>query len=479
MKHSGSIPLCHWITHYSLRPVVFLLSSLLLGGSSHTHVWAATLASGNVRVEQEPIAIPTEVQTEDDTDTTDEDAEDPVENNMPEEMKAPDGEATLEAPKPLRHPSLSERLDLLSGFSIRHTSGRGPLVSLTLWKAVLAQGSVLLRPDQRLGFWIDEVHLDSEQKTLHGQPRNRQRKRPECSQPAWHCSRTNVETALTYTSNSSPSLTVELGTRPGRGDLFHRLVGRLRLTGTTQKNSWTLEGFSLPVKDSLLSYVGSVNPLTGHWWGQVQQSGTQLSLTHEISSHWDSTAQLSAAVVQGSHVRTNYKLAVDLDMMREVSIPVRGADELSVGPRVSVVHYDKHLGAFTLGQGGYYSPQLFVEGGPAVSFLMTMAHSFLVTGDISTGIQHSERAGRPAAALHSTSVHHHLPYALGPAVAVELGWVWRLGTHWQLVGGAGVSKEARFDERTVGIAFRYLLSARDSVVSDDLLPRLIQSVSSE
>jgi tetratricopeptide (TPR) repeat protein len=111
-----------------------------------------------------------------------------------------------------------------------------------------------------------------------------------------------------------------------------------------------------PVNDSLLSYAGTVDDVTGKTWGGVTATGGRLELSVEEGRfgfygyggfHW----------LNGKNVVSNnrfeigggayYKLIQDTDM------------ELTAGLGVTALGYRRNLRYFTLGHGGYFSPQRY------------------------------------------------------------------------------------------------------------------------
>lgn len=117
-----------------------------------------------------------------------------------------------------------------------------------------------------------------------------------------------------------------------------------------------LTGERRAVTDSLLSYAGTVEPFTGKRWGGVTRTGARVMLSDDDGDvgiygggayykldgeNVDDNQQMEATV--GAYVRP-YKTE---------------RAELSVGVNLSYLNYEKNLGEFSLGHGGYFSPQNF------------------------------------------------------------------------------------------------------------------------
>jgi tetratricopeptide (TPR) repeat protein len=110
------------------------------------------------------------------------------------------------------------------------------------------------------------------------------------------------------------------------------------------------------ITDSILAYAGTVDARTGiRWGGETRdRAHANLELSSGLADYY-----LGAGVgnVRGSHVASNSELEVGAGG----SYPVYRAtgQELRVGLDLVYFGYNKNLGYFTLGQGGYFSPQSY------------------------------------------------------------------------------------------------------------------------
>ena len=120
---------------------------------------------------------------------------------------------------------------------------------------------------------------------------------------------------------------------------------RLRITGERRS-----------VTDSLLSWAGQTDRIAGRNWGQVVRTGGRAQLETAVAG-----ATLYAgggyASYAGSHVAGNRRIEAGAG----VSYPIltRPDGGLTVGADLVYFGFDRNLRHFSLGQGGYYSPQSF------------------------------------------------------------------------------------------------------------------------
>ncbi|MGC4252381.1 MAG: cellulose synthase subunit BcsC-related outer membrane protein [Sphingobium sp.] len=111
-----------------------------------------------------------------------------------------------------------------------------------------------------------------------------------------------------------------------------------------------------PVTDSVLSYAGTRDPVTGDFWGQVMRIGGGASLSYDR----DGTGlygDLSYYRYRGDDVRRNRSFQVNAGGY----LPFYRGDRSSLtgGINVNYQDYANNQNYFTFGHGGYFSPQSF------------------------------------------------------------------------------------------------------------------------
>lgn len=154
-------------------------------------------------------------------------------------------------------------------------------------------------------------------------------------------------------SFARPDLQMDIGSTP-TGFLEHGLTGGI----SWQPNGgpFSFQASRRPVVDSLLSYAGMYDPYTGSNWGGVFANTLQIAAGagHDPARY----GSLSYAVLQGSHVAANHRWSVDGGLRWPVATGIPD-EQVHVGLNMLFMSYAKNLSFFTLGQGGYFSPQTF------------------------------------------------------------------------------------------------------------------------
>lgn len=157
----------------------------------------------------------------------------------------------------------------------------------------------------------------------------------------------------------------DLGTTPLGFEMVD-WVGGATLTGDWHTLGWGMTLSRRPVSSSLLSYGGTVDPGTGISWGGVRANGIRLDLSRDLGGavgFWGSAQQ---HLLTGKNVPDNWRTRLmGGGYYKLVNETHRRA---SVGLSTMLWHYQQDLGGYTLGQGGYYSPQGYFSLSVPVSY---------------------------------------------------------------------------------------------------------------
>lgn len=126
-----------------------------------------------------------------------------------------------------------------------------------------------------------------------------------------------------------------------------RLSDGLRLRVTGERRS---------VTDSMLSWAGARDAITGRDWGQVVRLGGRAQLEMPLGAGFI-YAGGGYSVFQGTNVMRNSRIEAGAG----ISYPLveRADGTLTVGADLVFFAYRRNLRFFTLGHGGYFSPQSF------------------------------------------------------------------------------------------------------------------------
>ncbi len=156
-------------------------------------------------------------------------------------------------------------------------------------------------------------------------------------------------------------LVIELGhTSPSFA--VANFVGALRYRVDAKEGPIAFGLERLPVTDSLLSLGGVADPVTGRDWGGVTRNRAYVegSIGGEDLSVYGS---LSGALIDGQRVEENTHWEAGVGFWRRAASGQGWQARL--GGNLTAIAYGENLSHFTIGHGGYFSPNRFLSVGPA------------------------------------------------------------------------------------------------------------------
>ncbi|MFT9257023.1 MAG: cellulose synthase complex outer membrane protein BcsC [Acetobacter sp.] len=114
-----------------------------------------------------------------------------------------------------------------------------------------------------------------------------------------------------------------------------------------------------PLTNSLLSFGGQRDPNTGRVWGGVRASGVTWNLSYDTGGRHGVWASPSVDLLTGLNVETNWRAR----WMAGYYYKIINAPNcrVTVGLSNMFWHYGVDASGYTLGRGGYYSPQEYLS----------------------------------------------------------------------------------------------------------------------
>lgn len=144
-----------------------------------------------------------------------------------------------------------------------------------------------------------------------------------------------------------------------------------------------------PISSSLLSFAGTKDPRTGITWGGVMATGVRIGLgwdQGEANGVWSSIEQHQ---LRGKNVANNNRTRIMGGYYRRLIN--KSNEELTVGVNLMYMRHSHDLGEYTLGHGGYYSPQQYRSMGLPVRYSWrNSAWSYSIGGSVSRSYSKSK-----------------------------------------------------------------------------------------
>ena len=184
----------------------------------------------------------------------------------------------------------------------------------------------------------------------------------------------------------------DLGTTPLGFEVVD-WVGGATVRGKWHEIGWRATLSRRPLNSSLLSYGGAVDPATGIRWGGIRANGVRLNLSHDQGGalgHWGSLQQ---HLLTGENVPDNWRTRL---MGGSYYKLINEANRrVTIGGRVMAWHHEQDLSGYTLGRGGYYSPERYLSFGVPVRFSQRSGDwSWDLGGTLAWSRSHSDASRR-------------------------------------------------------------------------------------
>lgn len=160
---------------------------------------------------------------------------------------------------------------------------------------------------------------------------------------------------------------VEAGTTPlgmGETKATFRAAVTPELSPGVQAKAWVERK---PVTDSVVSYAGTRDPVTGERWGQVMRTGGGAGFSYDRAGN-GVYGEVAYNRYRGTNVRNNHGIEANVGgYLRLIKGP---RSQLTGGINANYQTYDNNQNYFTYGHGGYFSPQNFLSIGFPINYAL-------------------------------------------------------------------------------------------------------------
>jgi len=281
------------------------------------------------------------------------------------------------------------------------------------------------------------------------------------------------QTALGYAGDvqlSTNTFGLMFGVTP-QGFPVENFIGGLRFRPSNGPFTFTASRDA--VKDSLLSYAGVNDPGTGLVYGGVVSSSGTMQLKWDPSPTQNSRVGFyisgGGAYLQGKNVPDNWQAT------GAAGVYARLVKGLTLGFNASGMHYDKNLRYFSLGQGGYFSPQEYGLASIPISYFARhrrFEYRIRAAGGvqyISEGVSPfyptSAGAGLANQGFYASSTH------TGPNYNVDLRFGYRVSPHAYFEAFGTANNARNYTYQAAGFSLKFLI--RPLPTDTDLHPQSI------
>ncbi|QUJ69652.1 BCSC C-terminal domain-containing protein (plasmid) [Photobacterium sp. GJ3] len=211
-----------------------------------------------------------------------------------------------------------------------------------------------------------------------------------------------------------------------------------------------------PETSSTLSYAGmtvpeNTNDPAGTSWGGVVRTGVKLNSSWDLGGPYGFWNSLQRHQMTGENVADNTRLA--LLGGAYYKLIATDAQRLSIGTNLLFFHYDKNLSEYTLGSGGYYSPDRYFSVSIPVNYYGRYDNSlsYLVSASVSNSWSQLDA---PYQSDGADSTGGGFGYSLEAAVEKRVSRRWYLGASLDL------QRSDFYEPNHVMLYFKYTFSDR-------------------
>ncbi len=258
---------------------------------------------------------------------------------------------------------------------------------------------------------------------------------------------------------SSQAFGLRVGTSP-QDFLVKNVIAGFRFQPASGPFTFLLERDS--VKDTMLSYAGARDPSSGQIWGGVVANSAS------VLGHWGDDksgvyASLGYQSLLGQTVAGNHAVNGNLGTYWKVASSKEGS--LTVGLNFSAMHYDKNLRYFTLGQGGYFSPQQYYLFNVPFRWTGIYNHKLQYVIGGSLGSQHFHEDASVffptnAALQAQRGDSYSAMTSTGANFNFESQVNYQLAPHWMVGGWVNANNARDYVSYSTGLFVKYTFQAR-------------------
>jgi cellulose synthase operon protein C len=268
-----------------------------------------------------------------------------------------------------------------------------------------------------------------------------------------------------YTRLGEYTLSADVGITPAGGAVGPTVVGDLGLRDTEDWGNWSISFYRKPIKESILSYTGMKDPYSGEDWGRVTETGFTPTFFLLLPEDWSLSGSAIVAIRDGENVETNDHFAINFSLGHKIDNP--NFSYFTIGPTIDYEQYTHNLDYFTFGQGGYFSPQYFLQGGLGVQLMTKEGINYLIRYSSTVGMQTYRQDASPVFPLENSTAVNAPSNMNTFSASVQLDGLVLITS--QLAAGISIhaDKTANYNEYSVGIFLKYFFQPRAGLFATD------------
>ncbi len=273
------------------------------------------------------------------------------------------------------------------------------------------------------------------------------------------------ETHLSMRYESGYATTATIGQISSAAGASRR-VGSFEWQATPKLGQVQVRGYKEPVRESILSWVGARDAATGQDWGAVDRRGVELRGLYLAAAPFSVGVQALAERISGDGVEDNRRKTVGLSVGRNVDLSGFAYSSLSLG--ISEDRYARNLNNYTLGHGGYFSPQQYRRVGPAFDFMTSESKPWIVRGRAEVVRSTKRETGEEIFPMRPNGNRYADSRSRGTDTGLSLSGAKLFGSHVLVGFAARYSNSSQFRERAASLEVRISFDRIKALTSADV-----------
>ncbi|MFT7287785.1 MAG: hypothetical protein ACI87W_001900 [Halieaceae bacterium] len=244
------------------------------------------------------------------------------------------------------------------------------------------------------------------------------------------------------------------------------LTGQISFSLFDEHSTTAVTAYHRFREDTFLSRVGNLDRRTATRFGGAISTGLRGLYARSINADWGAAVSGQIENVSGDAIEDNRGWQSRLDLSR-----TRGGKSLDywrTGPYLSYWHFDENLSDYSLGHGGYFSPDQFMSAGIASEILSLEGARWQVKAAASLGVGRIEQASYLRFPGNRNSERLLGRSATGLSGELKLQGQYRLSPRWRISGYLYHLDAIEFSSSAAGISLHFTPSGRSGVFSRDL-----------
>lgn len=250
------------------------------------------------------------------------------------------------------------------------------------------------------------------------------------------------------------------------GNGSRRNVGSVEWQATPQAGQVQVRAYREPVRESVLSWVGVRDAATGQHWGAVDRRGLEARGLYLAAAPFSVGAQASAERISGRGVEDNHRKTFGVSVGRNIDLAGFAYASLSVG--ASEDRYARNLNNYTLGHGGYFSPQQYRRVGPAFDFMTSEAKPWILRGRAEVVRSTKRESSEDVFPQRPNGLRYGESQSRGTDSGLSLAGVKLFGSHVLVGLAARVSNSSQFRDRAGMLEVRISFDRLKALTSADV-----------